>query len=542
MTIFDSTRLTRRSLLATGAAVGLSATVAGCSNAGRGGTALGNDQATKEKIRPNYVSFEGVKPDLDGAEFNIPDAFIHYPSDPVQATDVVPGDGEPIKVMTYTNTPIPPRVEKNTFWQELNERVGSPIEINLTSSVDYSKKFATSVAGGKLGDLFMLGNVPQKPQMLEAKAVDLTPHLSGANIEKYPFLANLPEASWNATMFNGKVFGIPIPRGSIQTQVLYARKDILDDLGLPAEIASAEEFRNLCKELTDKRKNRFALATVPSVFVRNMYQIPNGWTVEGDTLVSAYEHPGYEDALSLMAEVWKAGYAHPDSFTGQNQDKKNRFGNGTGPLVSGTFSGWPAYLQSLPEDGEISIFAPPAYDGSGPGTAWLGQPTLEVTVVSKDAEDRIETMLQFLNHLAIPFGTKEHLFRKFGDKGVHHSIVDGNPVLTDKGLNETRLGLNYTGDGPYVVYLPEQEGATQACFDAMKEVIPTAVENPVSGMFSETDSRKGRQINGDLGDLMNEIIQGRKKVSDWAAGVKKWKSGGGDTIAKELYEAYQASQ
>ena len=537
----DSRSLSRRAILGAGAALGLAGAVTGCSNEGRGGTSGNNDAASKAKVRPAYVRYEGVEADLSGKDYGIPDAFIRYPADPVQAISDPPGDGKPIKVMTYTNTPIPPKLSQNQFWQELNKRVGSPVEVNLTPSVDYGQKFATAVAGDKLGELFMIGGIPQKPQMLAAKAVDLTPHLSGDNIKKYPFLANLPETSWNSAIFDGKVYGIPIPRGAISTMVLYARKDILESADLPLEVTSADEFTQLCQDLTDNRKNRFALADRPTVYVRNMFSIPNGWSVQDGKLVSDLEDPAQEDALALLAKLWKSGYIHPDAFTGQNQDRKTRFGNGTAALVPGTFSGWPPYLQTLEEGGEIAILAPPAHDGSGPGQTWLGAPSLSVTAISLAAEERVETLLAYLNFLATPFGTSEYLFRKYGIPDVDHTIVDGNPVLTDKGFSETQLALAYQADGPWAIFLPEKEGSTEACFNAMKTICPDALENPVDGMYSETANRKGGQINGDINDLTDEIIQGRKPVSAWAPAVQKWKKDGGDKIAEELYAAYDAT-
>ncbi|GAB3742827.1 extracellular solute-binding protein [Microlunatus parietis] len=542
MTKLESLRLSRRALLGGGAAVGLSAALAGCSNEGRGGATGANDPGTKSKVRPAYLRYEGVAPDLAGAEIGIPDAFIRYPADPVQAITEPPGDGKPIKVMTYTNTPVPPKLAQNEFWQELNERVGSPVEVNLTPSVDYGQKFATAVAGGQLGELFMIGGIPQKPQMLAAKAVDLTPYLSGDKIKNYPFLANLPETSWNAAIFGGKIYGVPIPRGAISTMVLYARKDILDEYGLPAEVTSADEFVQLCRELTDGPKNRFALADLPREYVRNMFAIPNQWRVQDGKLISGLEEPAQEEALALLAKLWKSGYVHPDAFTGQNQDRKTRFGNGTGPLVPGTFSGWPAYLQTMDKAGEIAIMAPPAHDGSGVGHTWLGEPTISVTAVSKEAEDRVETLLAYLNYLATPFGTSEYLFRKYGIAGVDHTVVDGNPVLTDKGFSETQLGLQYQADGPWAIFLPEKEGSTEACFNAMKEICPEALANPVDGLYSETNNRKGPQLGRAIGDVTDDIIQGRKPVSDWARAVAKWKKDGGDKIAEELYAAYEASR
>ncbi len=107
-------------------------------------------------------------------------------------------------------------------------------------------------------------------------------------------------------------------------------------------------------------------------------------------------------------------------------------------------------------------------------------------------------------------------------------------MLTDKGFSETQLGLQYQADGPWTIFLPERKGSTEAWFDAMKEICPDALADPVAGLYSETDIRKGPQITATSTQVTNDIIQGRKPVSAWAAAVKKWKSGGGDKIAEEF--------
>jgi putative aldouronate transport system substrate-binding protein len=543
MSTDDSWRVSRRSLLAGVGGLGLAGLVGGCSNAGRGGTTGSNNSASQSRVRPAYVRYTGVKPDMAGAEYKIPDAFNRYPADPVAAITKPPGDGKTIEITTYTNTPIPPKLDQNLFWQEFDKRVGSPVTVSLTPSVDYNQKFATAVAGNRLGDIFLVGNVPQVPQLLEAKATDLTQHLSGDNIKKYPFLANLPEVGWNTCIFGDKIYGVPIPRGAISSQVLYSRADLLDKQGLKAEVKSVDDFLQLCKELTDKRQNRFALAAAPTQFVRNMFDMPNTWSENGKSVVSYYEHEAHEEALEILRKLWSSGYIHPDAFAGQNQDLKVRFGNGSSALVQDTFSAWPSYLQTaVSKEVRIAIIPPPKHDGSGKGRTWLGAPAIGFTAINKKAEGRVETMLGYLNFLAAPFGTQEYLFRKFGLPGIHHTQVNGNPVLTKRGFSESQLGLLYQADAPWTIFLPEREGNSEAEFNAMKEICPDALVNPVAGLYSETNVRKGPQLTEDMDQLTEDIIQGRKPVSAWAGAVKKWKSGGGDQIAEEFAQALEASR
>ncbi|MDT7754091.1 MAG: putative aldouronate transport system substrate-binding protein, partial [Pseudonocardiales bacterium] len=54
-------------------------------------------------------------------------------------------------------------------------------------------------------------------------------------------------------------------------------------------------------------------------------------------------------------------------------------------------------------------------------------------------------------------------------------------------------------------------------------------------------SKDGTRINGVLTDLENQIMQGKKPVSDWAPAVKTWLSAGGEKIRTELAQASAAA-
>ena len=63
------------------------------------------------------------------------------------------------------------------------------------------------------------------PELLRAKFADLTEHLSGDAVKEYPFLANLPTESWRTCVFNGGIYGLPVPRAA----VLYVFRGMVDD-------------------------------------------------------------------------------------------------------------------------------------------------------------------------------------------------------------------------------------------------------------------------------------------------------------------------
>lgn len=538
------TEFSRRSLLLAGTFASVAGVLAACSNEGRGAIDDGGATATvSDNLLPTYRPFEGVTPDIAGSD-GVADAFFEYPADPIRAIETPPGDGQPITTMGITNTPVPPGVDQNQFWQELNDRLGSELEIGLANPSDYNQRFPTAVAGGQLTDIWSVGSAPQRPQLLAEKALDLTPYLSGDAVADYPFLANIPTESWRSTVYGGKIYAVPVPRGVISTGVLYARDDLLAEKGITGAPQSYEDFVGMCEEVTAPSANVWALSRPPLDFIRQMHGVPNAWDDTESGLVSALEHDAQKESLEKCRAMIEAGYLNPDSFSTQFQNYQIWLANGTTCFTTGTFSAWPGYYELRSggrEDFSVIAYGPPLAEGGGPAAAWLGNPTNSITALNIEAEDRAETLLSVLNWMAAPFGTEEYLFRKYGLRDVHHTLDGTDPILTDKGRSEVQLGLLYLTDAPWPVYQPGMPEVTQTQYDQQMAVVPHALPNPTLGLYSETDSRKGGQIGKAIGDVESDILQGRQPVSAWDDAVAAWKADGGDAIRDEYQQAREAA-
>ena len=539
----------RRTVLAGGAAGLAGVAMAGCSNEGRGSDAAapggGATAPGANQVLPSYQPYQDVPADLEGSD-GVADAYFSYPADPIVAIADPPGDGDPITTMGITNTPIPPALEENDFWQDLDERLGSPLQVALYNPSDYRNRFPTAVAGDQLTDIWSVGPSPQRPQMLEAKALDLTEHLAGDAVADFPFLANIPTDSWKSCVFNGRIYAIPVPRGVFSTGVLYARDDLLAEQGITRGPESYQDFVDMCAHVTAPGSNVWALSRVPTDYVRQMYGVPNGWELQEDgTLVSAYEHPGQKEALEGCRRLVEAGYTNPDTFSTQFQNYQIWLANGTTFFTTGTFSAWTGYYELRSggrDDFSVTAYGPPQAQGGGAASAWLGNPTNSITALNKNAADRVRTLLQVMNWMATPFGTAEYLFRKYGTRGVQHVLDGTDPILTDQGRSELQLGLLYLTDAPWPIYQPGLPDVTQDQYDAQTAIVSSALADPTTGLYSEADSRHGGQINGALRVVENDIIQGRQPVSAWDEAVATWKKDGGDEIRDEYQAALEASR
>src|SRR5699024_4182625 len=168
------------------------------------------------------------------------------------------------------------------------------------------------------------------------------------------------------------------------------------------------------------------------------------------------------------------------------------------------FVAWPDFY-SLRASAEFSMTALPVpmADGSGPGSAYLGGAVNSITALNKNAADRVETLLQVMNWMAAPFGTAEYLFRKYGEPGMHYTREGTDPVQTDKGKSEVQLGMRYLTDAPMPTYQAGMPDQAQRLHDVQTTIVPSAIADPVAGLYSETSSRKGGQIGQDLSSIVN---------------------------------------
>ena len=179
-----------------------------------------------------------------------------------------PGNGSTLTGMANIYYAVPPGPDSNTYWAGLNEKLGIDLKLQMVRNADYAQKFATTIAGNDLPDMLQMPTVPPRspncPQLLEKRFTNLDEHLSGDAIKEYPNLANIPTRHWKPTIYNGGIYGIPIPRGAIG-QYHFIRQDLFEEAGLSTEPKSYDELTEPAKALTDPKKRRWAFGLCSQV-------------------------------------------------------------------------------------------------------------------------------------------------------------------------------------------------------------------------------------------------------------------------------------
>jgi len=530
------------------AAIGATgASLAGCSK-----SSTKNSAAVNEKVTlPTYVRYQGATPDLPPTDAGVQAAFLRYPANPKRCTEGKPGSGGAVSVLFAIYGAVPPGLPGNKYWAALNSALGVDLKLQMILSGNMVEKLAVTVAGNEIPDIMQLWNQtpntppPNTPQMLAAKFQPLTEYLSGDAIKDYPLLANLTQEQWKTTIYNGEIYGIPIPRERVGG-IMYRRDDIFKKLGVNPQPTTFAEFKDVCKQLTDAKSHRWATANWSGVigFVQEMLAAPNGWKEDGGKFTSEYEDPTYKQVLSDVRSMVSAGYLHPDAFE-KNAPVKDWLGAGTTPMGFDNYTAWPGYLISykaqFPEMDLNGMF-PPNYDSSSKAMIRRGVPSYSTAIFKKAKPARIKELLRIANYLASPFGTQEYLIRKWGAAGVDYTIKNGNVTLTTKGAADAIGGIGYIADAPWAIYEPGYPGDTKKEHAYQVKAVPMTVANPTIGLYSNTNSTQGAKLGVLITNAQQDILQGRKPVSAWDGIMTQWRQQGGDTIRKEFEQAFAKSK
>jgi ABC-type glycerol-3-phosphate transport system substrate-binding protein len=511
---------------------------------GGGGTSA-SDLA---KILPKYIQNSSVQADIPGVVGTngaVSDAvFLRYPSSPVQTVSAVPGKGGTYTTMTPLWGSIPPS-SGNTYYDAVNKAIGATLKIQPADGNTYGDKLPPLFAADQLPDWIQIPGWNTGPltfgDAVGAKFVDLTPYLAGDKISQYPNLANIPTGAWQAAVWNGKLYGLPVyPGGGGITGTYFYRKDIFDKLGIRAEdIKTPDDLAALGKQLTSATAGQWAFDDLfgdDAAYIGQMFKFPctTNWGLDSSgKLIHKYESEGILAALDWHQKIVKAGYVHPDAVAGNNQNAKQRFWSGKVAVCTDGTGAWNG------DDAKSGTAANPSYNRQAFKLLSVsGQPQVELRpgagmfayLNKKLKDDQIKELLAIANYLAAPYGSKEWLVVNFGTDGDTYKMDGGNPLLTENGGKEVATTFQFLVTPPTpttvqsgFVQVAKDYGAWQA--DMVKHAI-----KPVFFAMNITEPAQFGSIGQPVKDTLTDVRFGRKTIDDYKEAVKTWRSAGGDKL------------
>ncbi|TMR96958.1 extracellular solute-binding protein [Nonomuraea basaltis] len=523
--------------------VGASVLVAGCAEkkAPSKGTAVAADKL--KSLVPTRIPFEipGLKPDLPGSEFVAP-GFLSRPATMVQAITTKPlTSGKEVTAMTPLWGTVPPGLGDNSYYEYMNERLGGTVRFNISDGNTYGQKLSTLLASGDVPEMTMvpgwelikIGHFTEAANKLFA---DLGPYLAGDKAKEFPLLANYDTAAWQYGVFGGMLQGIPWQNEPFPFAT-FVRQDIMEELGLQHP-KSGDDLLVLGKAITDAKKKRWAFGGGMEQEMQRAFGSPREWRKKSDgTLEYKYETPEFQAMIEFMAKLFEAGYMHPDIVANKDADNKAIFGSGQMIIYRDGLGAWHEALGRFQADNpkfDMQAVVPYPAKPGGKTIMWRNEPAGMFVFIKKGLGDaRTRELLALSNWASAPFGTQEYELVTNGVEGKHYNVKDGKVEQTALGRKEVAPTYMFLSGRPPANEKVQYKGLVQALYDWQTQAAKLLENDPFVGIRVEVPSKMAG-LAQPTEDKMQEILRGKRPVSEWTKIVKEWQDQGGNE-AREFY-------
>ncbi|WKX18322.1 extracellular solute-binding protein [Streptomyces sp. HUAS CX7] len=509
----------------------------GSDGGSRDGTTSGKDA---KKILPAYVASNVVAPDIpskNGSAVGFTGKL-----DLADLKTSVPkklGKGGKVTVMSpFWGSP--PK-DGNAYYTSMNDLIGVDVVWQNQDGNTYDQKLGAVLASSEVPDVVVVPgwNMTGKiPSAIIGKFADLGPYLSGDAVKDYPNLAAIPTDAWQRSIFGDKLRGLPMPSSYVTGIVPLYRRDVFEKEGYEVP-RSCDEFMALAKDATNAKAKRWACLdmkwTAFNAFgVLSGNEKSLGWNEADGKLIYRIETDEYLEALEWTRKLFAAGVVHPDAKLGKSNaaDPGPKFAAGEFLIYNQDMSQWwSRTAEQVTQNPEFEIWGMDiwGHDGGAP-TLWAQNPAGIFAFVNKKAsESVIRDVLAVANVTAAPYGTKEYMATNYGVEGTHYTVKDGVPTKTDQGNIDVMNAYVMVASPAATIAHPDFPQVAKGQVEWQQRMGAVTRKPSFYGM-QITEPARWTNLSNDFEQLEDDVVRGRKKISDVQQAVSDWKSKGGDKL------------
>jgi putative aldouronate transport system substrate-binding protein len=347
-------------------------------------------------------------------------------------------------------------------------------------------------------------------------------------------LATIPTASWQYSVWGGRLAAVPFPTDGPFPWALFYRKDLADKAGVEVP-RTIDELYQFGKKMTNPSRGVWAFGAVFDM-VQMFFKCPHskgGWrNKSGGGLEFKYEIPEYRQALEFTARLYKEGMVHPDLVASSGGDTAQLFNAGRIIATQEGVGAWRGMQsEQVNVTPDFNMQPVPVFSAlGGEPLAWSGEEPIFYTFIKKGlGRERTEELLRVLNWCGAPVGTKEYELNVYGVEGRHFTRAsDGSPMQTELGRKE--LGGQYfylSGRVPAVVGTADVPHYVEDLLEYLRTTIKYVEKDLFKGIKLEMPANYSRVIIP-AEDKLADVLRGRRPVSDLDQIAREWRSQGGD--------------
>ena len=433
-------------------------------------------------------------------------------------------------LIQYATPPDP----NGELWKTIENTFNVRYTIDWVPDADYTNKLNIVLNSGSVPDIVYSVSVtdPTINQAIKGGLfAELTPILG--DFSEWPNLGNLNPDAWNTSRVDGKNYLFPRTRGNYDIPIAHLRGDWLDKLGMevPKTFDEYREYlRAVCNSDMDGngQMDTIGVTNISAEMLSAAFGPGDKIIVrpEGkDTgIVNVKLTEAYALLLEYMQGMYEEGLISPEYALLNGQQQEELFISGKSAM----------YVKNIWHrkrmDNELKKIDLDAYSAlmftlEGPnGIAFPYDKGYAggLLVSAKVDEEKLVRIVQLMEETADP---NNFNLICFGIEGVHYTLVEGSPKLTEQGEKEINTALPYPFtyatqifakvDSPLadVAYNMATRKMTQ---EGLDEVIASYV-NPLSLDILQSNSWATfwSQRKDEFEAFTADVITGEKSVDDF---------------------------
>lgn len=444
----------------------------------------------------------------------------------------------------------------NPIEQKLREYTNTDLKIQWIPYSAYDEKINVMIASNELPKLMKLNYTPTTISSLEAGLFwDITDQLAD-----YPNLAAQPQQYYDNISVGGRLYGIPLYR-DMGRAIVHFRKDWMDAAGLQPPVTLDDWYeiirystaddpdgngkRDTYGMMLDKGYNQGTASTLTRLAVSQ--GAPNKWGIDDDgNFYPEFESEPFFEVMKLFKRCYEEQLINQDFAVVDSSELNKVYESGRANLRISGGNGHSlaikvekvvpeAIIDVSPLQGPDGVRVP----GESGNTGFLAIPK---STVSSEAE--LDRVLTFVDQLLEP--EMVNLINK-GVEGIHYKNEGDYTVMIDedKDFQEVKP---YRDTFPQrgELYNMERPAKVSELHTKNKEIVRAneefAVPNPALNLKSEMYNERGGELEQIITDAQTKFIMGKIDEAGWKAEIERWRTSGGDQIAKEYKESYANQQ
>ncbi|MEK8130076.1 extracellular solute-binding protein [Paenibacillus filicis] len=366
-------------------------------------------------------------------------------------------------------------------------------------------------------------------------------------------LAKIPKEAWDKVTYNGRIYAVPSINETPGVELMYARKDWLDRLGLQPP-RTLDEYYNVLKAFTygdpdgNGKDDTIGLLLMENLGRTGPFFGAFGvqldqWQEQGGQLVYTDVQPQTKQAIAFLRKLYAEGLIDPEFPINKIKTAEEKIASGKVGMFSAawydTRGPIDQHLKNDPSAEWIPLEYPIGPEGlSGTYASPLIREYNVIPATSEHAKEAIR-LLNFIageGHLTLKLGFENQVWRKRNGqmetdfethkqqiyRGIYSSLVDiPEPEITKRRLDS--LGMQFH------------------LYENLQRIEARLIPNRFNGLPTPAMGKYNQKLS-ELQDVFVRMIAGVTPLDQFEDYARWWEREGGREITAEVNNWYQAAK